>query len=132
MKRLSIFIALVLAAVLLRGAWAADAGREEKPRFKGVEMYSWKDAKGRWVFAVLSGTNRQKPEKLVKDPKNRIEGVANVKKSLARLAVDEQVFWIHRMAGFSYPPKKIRDDIQKSAAEAKVKLHISTPKDDTP
>ena len=100
----------------------AQAKREAAPRFKGVEMYSWKDAKGEWVFALLDGTNREKTTAEVKEKKNHIAGVAKLKTALGLLAEKEMVFWSHRIGGFEVPPKAVVDDIKKAAKAAKLDL----------
>lgn len=103
----------------------ADEKREAKPRFKGVELYSWKNNEGEWVFALLSGTNRQKNEKEVKDEKNLIKGTKELKKALALLAEGENVIWSsHRLNGFEFPPEKVRKEIEKTAKESKIDLAI--------
>ena len=96
--------------------------REEKPRFKGVEMYSWKDAKQGWVYALLSGTNRLKTEAEVKSSP-RLVGTGTLGPALEKLAEGEQVFWSsHGLDGFELPPvAKIRE-IKALAKKARVKL----------
>jgi hypothetical protein len=103
----------------------ADYQREAKPRFKGVELYSWKDKGGDWVFVLLDGTNRLKTEQEVKGAKNPSRGVEELKKALGRLAVGEQVVWTHPIDGFELPPPAARKEILKAAAEAKVDLQVS-------
>jgi hypothetical protein len=119
----------VITAVLTMTAFAsvcwADDHREAKPRFKGVELYSWKDKSGDWVFVLLSGTNNEKQTEKVKAAKNQLKGTEEMKKALARLAVGEQVSWTHRIEGFEFPPEGMRKEIKKAAAAAKVKLRIS-------
>ena len=114
---------VLLAALAGNAAVQADEPREPKPRFKAVELYSWK-VEGKWTYALLSGTNRLKSEAEVKAPKNQIKGVKNLKKALARLAVSESVFWFHRIKGFQYPDVATRKDLVRYAKTVKVKLSV--------
>jgi hypothetical protein len=118
--------ATVLAAAVLCGVCSADDKREDKPRFKGVELYSWKDEGGNWVFVLLNGTNELKTEAKVKSAKTKVKGAEGLKKALARLAVGEHVVWSHPIRGFEYPAKATREEIEKAAKEAKIELR--TPK----
>jgi len=122
MKQLLCLIAAAFTMTVLHGVCRADDKREEKPRFKGVELYSWKDKGGDWVFMLLDGTNRLKTEEEVKGAKNQIKGAEDLKKALARLAVGEQVFWTHPIKGFEFPPGVTRKEIEKAAKEAKIDL----------
>jgi hypothetical protein len=45
-------------------------------------------------------------------------------KALARLAVGEQVFWTHHVAGFEFPPVAQRKKVVTAASEAQIKLHV--------
>jgi hypothetical protein len=121
-KQLHRLITAALTIAVLVGRCWADDKREEKPRFKGVELYSWKDKSGHWVFTLLDGTNRLKTEEVVKGAKNHIKGVVDLKKALARLAVKEQVSWTHPIKGFEFPPEAVRKEIEKDAKEAKIDL----------
>jgi hypothetical protein len=123
MKQLLCLITAALAITVLHGLCWADDKREERPRFKGVELYSWKDKADGWVFVLIDGTNRLKTEKEVKGAKNLIRGVEALKKALARLAPGEQVSWAHRIKGFEFPPEETRKEIAKAAKEAKINLH---------
>jgi hypothetical protein len=127
MKQTLFVIAALSTVTVLNGLRGADDKREEKPRFKGVELYSWKDEGGVWVFVLLDGTNRGKTEDEVKGAKDRIKGADDLKKALARLAVREHVFWTHRVDGFEFPPEPTRKEIQKTAKEAEIDLQIQGP-----
>ena len=104
--------------------WANDQ-RDEKPRFKGVELYSWKGKGGDWLFVLLDGTNRVKTKAEINRAKNQIKGAKALGKALARLAVGEDVFWTHRIEGFEFPPEATRKKIKKAAKEAKIVLRLS-------
>ncbi|MDH3583112.1 MAG: hypothetical protein OER86_02740 [Phycisphaerae bacterium] len=103
----------------------ADAGREQKPRFKGVELYSWKDKNGDWAFVLVSGTNRLKTEKQVKAAKSRIMGAPNLEAAFARLAKGEQVFWVQRINGFSFPPQATIAQLKGAAKRVGIDLHVA-------
>jgi hypothetical protein len=107
------------------GVSSADDAREAKPRFKGVELYSWKDSAGDWVFVLLDGTNREKTAEEVKAARNKIKGAEVLKKAIARLAEGEQVSWSQRIKGFEFPPAATRKGIKKAAESAKVDLTIA-------
>ena len=125
MKQLFRLATTALTAVALCGACRADDKREEKPRFKGVELYSWQDKSGAWKFVLLDGTNRLKTEEGVKSAQTQVKGAKELKKALARLAVGEQVFWTHPIKGFEFPPQATREEIEKAAKEAKIDLKTS-------
>ena len=119
---MSLLVAGLAVSCLVTPA-PAQAKREPAPRFKGVEMYSWKDAKGEWVFTLLDGTNREKTEAEVKAKKNQIAGVAKLKAALGLLAEKEMVSWSHLIAGFEFPSKKVIADVKKTAKAAKLDLN---------
>ena len=123
----TITIASIATAILLSilGTSIAGSKREEKPRFKGVELYSWKVETDTWVFVMLTGTNRLKSEDEIKNSKGRIEGVGALKRALAKLAVNEELFWAHRVEGFDFPPQAIKDKISAAAKKAEINLWIA-------
>jgi len=117
-------LSTVLALAVLPQVCPADEKREEKPRMKGVELYSWKDKEGDWMFVLLDGTNRVKTEKEVKQAKDKVRDLDALKRVIAALAVGEQVFWMHPIAGFNFPPEATRKDVAKAAKNARVDLHV--------
>ena len=125
MKPLFCLATTVLTVAVLCGVSQADGKREERPRFKGVELYSWKDIGGNWAFVLLNGTNELKTEEVVKSAKSKVKSADQLKKALARLAVGEQVSWTHRIKGFEFPPQATREEIEKAAKEAKINLRTS-------
>lgn len=128
MKLLSyLVVAALTMTVAHRACWAGDK-REEKPRFKGVELYSWKDEKENWMFVLLDGTNRLKTEKEVKEAKNKVRGAEKLNEAIARLAVGEQVSWTHRIGVFEFPPESTRQAIAKAAKDANVELNVGPQK----
>jgi hypothetical protein len=129
MRILVYAIVATLAAGVFHGIGLAQEKREERPRFKGVELYSWKDSKEDWVFALMSGTNRLKTLEEVKAPENQIAGLGKLEKAFARLAIDERVSWSHPIAGFEYPPERTIRRIEKFAEEAKITLRRHEPRE---
>jgi hypothetical protein len=107
---------------VLQGLCCADDKREEKRRFKGVELYSWQDKAAGWVFVLASGTNRIKTEKEVKGATDLIRGTDALQKAFAGLAVGEHVSWSHRVNGFEFPPEATRKEIETAATKAKIEL----------
>jgi hypothetical protein len=129
MKNLLHFLGTAMIVAVLSSVCWADDKREAQPRFKGVELYSWKDKDGDWVFALLDGTNRNKSEKEIKGTKDLIKGLKDLNKALSRLAEGEQVSWSHRIAGFEFPPKATRDEIGAAAKKAKIILRTMAEND---
>jgi hypothetical protein len=123
------FSYLLLSVILVLAGLAVARPEDQRAprRFKGVELYSWQDPKTGWMFALLDGTNRLKTENEVKNAKHRITGVAELKKELARLAVGEDVFWIHRITGFEYPPDATSQEIREQAKQLEITLHLPDP-----
>ena len=122
MKLALLVLVCFAGLVSVPSARADEPKRERKPRFKGVEAYSWKDDKGVWQFALLSGTNEEKTEQGVKSALHVYAGVDKFIDALSRLAVGEQVSWSHRIAGFEYPPKDDLKKIDDAAEAAKIQL----------
>ena len=118
-------LVLVCLAFLFTGPLATagdEPKREPKPRFKGVEVYSWKDDKGTWQFAIMDGTNRNKTEKEVKAAPTVYAGADKFTAALKLLAENEMVFWSHRIQGFEFPPKDDLKKIDGAAKAAKIQL----------
>lgn len=124
MKTLRYVTVAVLVWGVLSGDGRADEKREEKPRIKGVELSSWRDEEGGWTFVLLNGTNRAKTEKEVKESGTTFKDIDELTSALARLAVGEQVFWVHSLAGFDVPPEPTRTSVGKAAKDAQVDLHV--------
>jgi hypothetical protein len=119
-------LSVIVALAFVGAAWAGDE-REGRPRFKGVELYSWQDARTGWAFALLDGTNRLKTAAEVKESRNRIAGVEELKKALARLAVGENVYWTHHVDGFEYPPAATVKEVRACARRLNITLHTPEP-----
>jgi hypothetical protein len=117
-------IAMALAAASLHGIGRGDDEREARPRFKGVELYSWRDDDGTWNHVLLSGTNRVKTAEQVKAAEGRVRGTEALKKALSRLAIGEQVTWMRMLEGFDVPTGDTRKEVEKAARDAQIDLQI--------
>jgi hypothetical protein len=124
MKALLVVMLAALASAVATPFGRADDApkREAKPRFKGVELYSWKDEKSGWQFALLSGTNDLKAENRIKTAPTVYAGTDKLADALKLLAEGESVSWTHHVAGFEYPPAGELKKIDDAAKAAKVKL----------
>ena len=71
-------MAATLCLTFAAGAYANE-NREEKPRFKGVELYSWIDDGEKLLFVMLDSTNTIKSSVEVKKAKNQLKGTWAVK-----------------------------------------------------
>ena len=130
MKTKRIFISTLVATLLLAltGISLADAAREIQviPIDKGIELYSWKDDDNKWVFVMMTGTNRNKSTDEVKKAKDQIKGVVALKQAFGKLAKNKYVSWSNRgLKGFEYPPKAIRQEIVAAAEKAEIDLSVS-------
>lgn len=94
-----------------------------QPSFKGQELYSWK-RDGRWNYALLVGTNRNKTWAEVE--KVGLEGLEELEKRLDSLAVGEMIFWFHRLDGgagpLSYPPEEIKQRLIRACQTRQIEL----------
>jgi hypothetical protein len=122
MKLASVLLSCLALLLALPTAPAGDPPREIKPRFKGVELYSWKDPKGAWQFALLDGTNEEKDVQKVKVGPHVCAGKEKLIAALKVLAEGENVSWSHRILGFEYPPEEDLKKIDEAAKAAKLKL----------
>lgn len=124
MKQLSYLIAITFTLITLHGMCRAEGEREEQPRSKGTELYSWKDQQGEWVFKLVYGTNRLKLEEEIKNGQAQIEDLEDLRQAFARLAVGENVSWSHLVRGFELPPEATVEKIEKFAKDAEITLRI--------
>lgn len=123
MKLASLLLVCAAALIVIPTGSADEPKREPKPRFKGVEVYSWQDDKGVWRYAILDGTNRQKTEQEVKAAQTVYTGTDKFVAALKLLAEGEMVFWFNkRLTGFEYPPKDDLKKIDEAAKAAKIQL----------
>ena len=101
--------------------------REAKPEFKGMELYSWQDDSGDWVFAINIGTNRMKT---IDEIKIQPLGFDELKLAISKMAVGESVFWfnnvIHSTAeqknDLAMPPKEITERLKQHAWDVQVTI----------
>lgn len=116
--------ALALIAILTLSCARPEANsrRAERPRFKGVELYSWQDEGGAWTFALVDGTNRPKSADEVRSSPERIAGFDALEAAFSRLAIGEQVFWLHHLAGLSLPGPELRARAEEAARRARIEL----------
>jgi hypothetical protein len=122
--KFGLYVIAAFTFTTLQGVALGDDKRAEETSFKGIELYSWKDKEGNWLFVLACGTNFQKDEMSVK-AEEKIKGTAELKKALALLAKGEHVGWSdHRLTGFEFPPEETRNEIKKAAKKAKIDLSI--------
>ena len=109
---------------------ATDPSRKERPAekaFKGMELYSWKNSKGIWIFSLLPGTNRIKTSIEIKE--KQIPDAKELEKRFLLIAKGEQVFWLHPdLEDFGFPDQKIMDAAMSSAKKARIKLYVPLQK----
>jgi hypothetical protein len=96
----------------------SSAGSPAKT-FKGIELYSWRQ-QGTWVFALLPGTNREKPDEMVRAAPLQLTDLA---KRFAGYAEGENIYWVIR-DGFDRPEPAIIRQVQSAAGGSKVNLVI--------
>jgi hypothetical protein len=114
--------------ILLSGIAAPVHARPAKKQFKGVELYSWQDAEGELVFALLPGTNAMKQEDWIKSPDNQIVGLEALEKRFFQLAEAENVYWFEAPP-FSIPDEDMVDEVKRAAKKAKVNLFAPKPRE---
>ena len=123
----SILLLLLVSALLAMPSHAQDRPLEKA--FKGMELYSWTNSSGEWVFALMVGTNREKTAAEIQNVKYVIPNTSALEKRFSRLAVGEQVYWYAGFNDFSYPDKKILEEVTLSAKKAQIELYLP-PKDE--
>lgn len=124
MTKLISYVGIAFAMIAMPAICWADDEREAHPRFKGTELYSWKDEGDKWVFTLRHGTNWIMPEEIVKNIAGQIRSVEGLSNAFARLSLGESVFWIHRVPGFEYPPEATIERIKEVAREAEINLYV--------
>ena len=129
MRNFSMLFFAVLVPLTL--SHAEDTQRRTTKYFKGVELYSWRDAASHtWRFSLLPGTNRLKTLAEITDPARTITSVEALKQQLGQLAVGEYVIWRSpdpKQAYPSLPSKQVTDDVAETAKTLKLNLTIPTP-----
>jgi hypothetical protein len=82
--------------------------RASQTHFKGMELYSWRDASGEWRYSLIVGKNSQWNAEAVKSAPMTFD---ELQTAIARLAVGEWVCW----EGYEYPPTELTDALQRFA-----------------
>ncbi|MDF1836382.1 MAG: hypothetical protein P1V35_00810 [Planctomycetota bacterium] len=106
------------------GAPESAPARESHARFKGVELYSWPGEAGQWLFSLVDGTNRLKSMHEIQGTQAPIVGLEALAAEFGQLAEGEQVYWLHHVAGFEYPPGAMRAKLVRAAQDAGIQLHM--------
>ncbi len=120
-KKLPLILIFFIFAFLIIGCHTSPKA------FKGMELYSWQDNDGSWVFSIMLGTNRLKTVSEVKEnPLN----MRDVKTEFCQMATGEQVFWMANARypatgepqAFPYPPEVVAEEIETFANACGVEL----------
>jgi len=124
MRSIASAFLLLFGVITVMSAQAQE--RPSEKAVKGVELYSWKNPSGDWVFALLPGTNRLKTESEIQNWRNVIPNIAVLEKRFSRLAVGEQVFWFNaaELKGLAFPDDKMMDEVGSAAKRANIELHV--------
>jgi len=91
----------VVVAIVMLIAFAVYAPAQA---MKGYELYSWK-VKGRWHYALLTGTNRAKSYAEIASPASERVGMAALQAELEKLKRGEEVFWMSAAHGSVMKPR---------------------------
>jgi len=125
MKILIAATGLVLAVLCSGCASTGTRPRVQTPAtrsgraFKGFELYSWR-TDGTWQFALLPGTNRVKPESMVKATPLTL---AEIERRFDDHPEGENIFLVVE-PGFESPDPTILRDLQAAARKSNVCLII--------
>ncbi len=87
-------------------------------------MYSWQES-GEWHFVLYPSTNAVKTAREIMAAGDKTVGAENLKRELARMPEDEQIFWGSGMPEFSMPPAEIVADVGQFCAERGLHLTIT-------
>ena len=98
--------------------------------FKGIELFSYQNEVGEWVFSVLVGTNVTKTyDQVLSDPLT-IEELGDC---LCKMAADEYVFWLNQALGssadellyvFPTPPDSLIYEVENLAETCEINLWV--------
>ena len=100
---------------------------QHKHAFKGMEMYSWKNDQGEWVFSILPGTNRNK---MIAEAKSFPMDIDLLEKCFCNIPVDENIFWLRfaqnsstgEMEIFPAPPQELKNEVEMKAILCNVNI----------
>ncbi|MEA2008629.1 MAG: hypothetical protein U9O54_05875 [Chloroflexota bacterium] len=120
-KKLLLILILFIFILLIASCRATPKA------FKGMELYSWQNDGGDWMFSIMPGTNRLKTVSEVKGNSLSLRGV---KTKFCQMAKAEQVFWMAsaqnpamgEAQAFPYPPEVIATEIETFANTCGVEL----------
>ena len=135
---LSVLILVACSGVELRDATPSRQSgtspdpastRPAQPAFKGIELYSWQDEKGEWLFSILMGTNRIKSIEEIQATPLDIEAV---KDRFCEMAIGEGVLWMdgirdsgtEELLPFPTPPQRIVAELEEAAGLCQIHLSI--------
>ena len=105
---------------------AAKGGDEHF--LKGYEIYSWRDRRGRWRYALLPGTNRLKSQdEIFASPMTEAE----LSSHLAKLQELEDVSWcppaqLRTHPRLEIPPKSVTKPLVESAKKHNIHVQFCT------
>jgi hypothetical protein len=100
---------------------------QDKPAFKGMELYSRQTEDGEWVYTILYGTNRNKS---VQEARSGMMDIGELKQCFCNMAGEETVAWMDaaydpvadEMISFPRPPADIAQAMSDYAAGCGVNL----------
>ncbi len=119
-KSIRILLLLFCLALLL-GCQAAPTPSPSEHSPKGWNLYSWQES-GDWHFVLDPGTNAAKTAREIMAAGDKAVGVDNLKRELARMPQNEEVFWGSGMPEFSMPPGEIVVDIAQFCNDHRIRL----------
>ena len=106
------------------GSGVDTPGAGDLRSMKGFELYSWQ-AEGKWVFALVVGTNRLKTVEEISSPEMRLEGLDALMRELAQLAPGEWVFWSEdRVPNTTLPPVDVIREMRAYCEQRGLHLEI--------
>ena len=123
---LIVFIGVVLLISI--GCNPQRQDRSERPAFKGMELYSWQDEDGQWLFSIMLGTNRVKT---ISEVQTSPIDISDVKRQFCEMVRGEQVFWMESVQdtttgeSYTFPqvPDTIVHEIQAQAESCGIVLY---------
>lgn len=107
----------------------ATVVRAQTPSEKGYELFSYKDADGMWVFALLESTGQVKTLQEIEANPLLLN---QLKQEFKKLAEGETVLWLtdclndetDEWVVFPIPPEILMSDVLQASLEAKINLRI--------
>ena len=101
--------------------------RTERLAFKGMELYSWQNVDGDWLFSILFGTNRNKT---IKEVKAFVMDISEIEDCFCNMPVGENIFWLSsaqdtttsEMRTFPQPPDNIINEVKERAVSCSVNI----------